>query len=210
MADFTRIESEHVATCPSCEQWLWRVGPSSGFYGGNEIERPMKYMASDGDTLPFGEDLPFPLEAYTEFDAELLKGECPHCNEGYWFVLVAYPEIPISNTGLESEVAFICDPGRIEIGDHVDGAFIGDPSVAQRWVQMRERARWGGRDIYVDVHLVGPFPGGDILVGPAGVGSCSIGSGGEDQRDIWADAVALVRAITPPAIASLRDRANAP
>jgi hypothetical protein len=80
----------HVAVCPSCRQWLWKIDPKSGFFGTAPIEKAMQYMASDGDTVQFGPDSPAPLTAFSEWDAQLLKGECPHCGEGYWFITASY------------------------------------------------------------------------------------------------------------------------
>ena len=205
---FLRIETEHVADCPSCRKWLWKIGPNSGFFGKAPMETATRYIASDGDTVPFGGELPVPLKAYTEYDATLLKGECPHCGNGYWFVVAAYPEVPVSNWSAGSTAGFICDEGYIEISDRVEGAFLGVGTVVGGWVQMRQRARWGGRDICLDVHMIGPFQGGDDLVGATGVSCCGTTSENEPRRSIWGTAADLVRAITPGAIESLRDRAR--
>ncbi|CAH1691750.1 hypothetical protein BOSEA31B_20698 [Hyphomicrobiales bacterium] len=210
MTIFTRIETEYVASCPSCKQWLWKVGPNSGFFGKAPLETATRYIASDGDTVPFVEEPPAPLTAYTEYDATLLKGECPHCGDGYWFVTASYPEVPVSNGPRGGPAGFICDEGRIEITDRVEGAFIGDPAVTDTWVQMRQSARWDGRDIRVDVHMIGPFSGGDDLVGSIGVSSCGMAAGNESRRTIWETAADLVKAVTPAAIDSMRARSTTP
>lgn len=207
---FSRIETEHVATCPSCKQWLWKVEPNSGFFGKAPLETATKFIASDGDTVPFVGEFPAPLEAYTEYDAVLLKGECPHCSQGYWFITASYPEVPVANGGSTPPAGFICDEGYIEISDQVEGTFIGSPTITDRWVQMRQRASWDGRDIRLDVHMIGPFAGGDDLVGSNGVSSCGMIAGNEPHRTIWARAAELVKAVTPAAIESIRARSTTP
>lgn len=210
MSTFTSIVAgaEHVATCPSCKQWLWKVGPDSGFFGNAPMEKAMRYMASDGDTVQMGAEPPAPLAAYTEYDAQLLKGECPHCAESYWFVTAAYPEVPVANGSPAPGYppSFICDEGYIEILDQVDGTFRGDDTVAGGWVLLRHRARWKDREIRLDVHMIGPFANGKALVGPDGVSGCGLNSGDESRRSIWAEAAALVRAVTPVAVGVLRGK----
>jgi hypothetical protein len=124
----------------------------------------------------------------------------------------SYPETPVANQGL----SFICDESYIDVLERVDGAYLGDPTVvepimgsdgpwAQSWVALRQRAAWEGRNIRLDVHMIGPFPNGDTLVGKFGVASC--GCGGAGGHDIWAKAAQLVTVITPHAVAWLHEAA---
>lgn len=204
MTDFTPILAgdEHVAICPTCKQWLWKIGPASGFFGNACIERAGRYLASDGDTIMFrGGAMPEPLTVHTQWDAQLLKGECPHCGEGYWFITAAYPETPVGNAGSSPE-SFLCDESYIDILDQVDGTLRGDADIAAGWVVLRQNARWQDRHIRIDVHMVGPFSGGDNLIGEHGVAAC--GCGAANGHDIWDKARDLVRAITPIAFEHIR------
>jgi len=200
MAHFTKIELEksHVAVCPNCHEWLWKTGTNSGLFGKTSIEKAAQYLASDGDKIQFRAGPPAPTTAYTEFDAQLHKGNCPHCGEGYWFITAAFPETPVQNT---EPPAFVCDEGYIDILDGGDGAFLGDRRVDQ-WTIMRQRACWQGREIRIDVHMIGPFPGGDSLVGPNGVSRCQ--QSDTEGRDIWAMAAEIVARIAPDAVDFLR------
>jgi len=200
MSRFAPVSADapHVATCPSCGEWLWKIKPDSGFFGAAPIEKAMRYLASDGDTVIFpGGAMPPPLSSNTEWDAQVLMGACPHCGGGYWFITVAYPERAIDN----GNGSFVCDEGYIDILDQVDGALVGDATVCERWVLLRQRAQWQEAAIRLDVHMVGPFSDGDRLVGEHGVSGCG---GGGDAADIWALAREVVRAITPSAVAYLR------
>ncbi len=202
---FAAIEAgkPHVAVCPTCHDWLWKVGPQSGFFGKADLERAKTHIASDGDTVQM--DPPAPLTAHTEFDAQLLKGECPHCGADYWFLTIALPECPVSNLASAEIPQFVCDEGYIEIGDQVDGAYRGDPAmIADLWTVMRQRARWQGRYIRLDVHMVGPFGGAESLVGPHGVASCRAARAADGTTNIWLLASEIVAMIAPAAVKLLR------
>ena len=193
IADFKVIEAGHYeANCPECGGWLWRVGPDSGFFGNTNLEKASQYVASDGDSISMKQP-PAPLSDWTEFDAKLLKGECPHCDASYWFVLAAFPEVPVSNLAPTDHPCFLCDESYLDILGRVTATWSNE---AEQWTVMRQRARWSGREFDLDVHIVGPFEGGESLVGSNGVSSCV---GGPEAKAIWKTAAEVVTMIAPSA-----------